>query len=85
MIFAANAVLHGLPGFADLAAGRATDAIDNRWYAVDDELLARELAAEVECQRSALELIARAAQDRAAWRSGAPAWLVATLRDGPTY
>ena len=114
VIFAANAVLHGLPGFADLAAGRATDAIDNRWYAVDDELgphwnpapaspdcsvlssciesapddfvagdlAARELAAEVECQRSALELIARAAQDRAAWRSGAPAWLVASLRDG---
>ena len=84
VIFAANAVLHGLPGFADLAAGRATDAIDNRWYAVDDERLARELADEVECQRSSLELIVRAAQDRAAWRSGAPGWLVTALRDGPT-
>ena len=84
VIFAANAVLHGLPGFAELAAGRATDAIDNRWYAVDDGRLRRELAAEVDRQRSSLELILRAGADRAAWRSGAPGWLVAALRDGPT-
>ena len=84
VIFAANAVLHGLVGFAELAATRATDAIDNRWYAVDDELLTRELAAEVDRQRSALELILRAAQDRAAWRAGAPDWLIAALRGGPT-
>jgi len=83
VIFAANAVLHGLPGFAELAAGRATDAIDNRWYAVDDERLATELRAEVNRQQSALELIVQVGQDRAAWSSGAPDWLVAAVRDGP--
>lgn len=83
VIFAANAVLHGLPGFAELAAGRALDAIDNRWYAVDDEALARESAVEVHRQQSSLEMILRAAQDRAAWSSGAPGWLVNALRDGP--
>lgn len=80
VIFAANAVLHGLVGFAELAASRATDAIDNRWYAVDDDLLARETAAEVDRQRSAVELILRAAADRADWHPGAPGWLITALR-----
>lgn len=83
VIFAANAVLHGLPGFAELAAGRATEAIDNRWYSVDDERMKREMSAELTRQQTALELILRAGQDRQAWRSGAPDWLVAAVRDAP--
>lgn len=78
--FAANAVLHGLVGFAELAAGRATDAIDNRWYGVDNDRLAAEVERETHRQRVALELILAAAPDRAAWSSGAPASLLTALR-----
>jgi len=80
-IFAANAVIHGLIGFAELAAGRATDAIDNRWYGIDDARLARELELETGRQHRALELITAASGDRRAWSSGAPATLLAALRD----
>ena len=79
-IFAANAVLHGLVGFAELAAGRAMDAIDNRWYGIDDDRLASELELETRRQHSALELIAAASGDRRAWRSGAPVTLITALR-----
>lgn len=80
VIFAANAVLHGLVGFAELAASRALDAIDNHWYAVDDDRLEQELAAEVDRQRSAMALIVQASSNRSDWRSGAPDWLVTALR-----
>ena len=84
-IFAANAVLHGLVGFAELAAMRATDAIDNRWYGTDDELLAREVERETQRQVAALELISSASKDRAAWGSGAPAALLTGLRAGDRW
>lgn len=80
VIYAANAVLHGLVGFAELAASRAIDAIDNRWYGVDDDRLTRELEAEADRQRSALQLILRAGPDQPAWHSGAPDWLITALR-----
>jgi len=79
-IFAANAVLHGLPGFAALAAGRALDAIDNRWFGHDDGRLEAETQAELRRQASALQLISGAAHDRDSWRTGAPADLIAALR-----
>lgn len=80
-IFAAEAVMHGLVQFALLAASRATDAIDNRWYGVDDTRRATEIEAEVDRQRTDLQLIDRAAADRAAWSNGAPAELITRLRD----
>jgi len=79
-IFAANAVVHGLVGFAVLAAGRATDYIDNRWYGADEKRLVTDTKAEVVRQRSALDLIVESAQDKAAWRPGAPKGLIAALR-----
>ena len=79
-IFAANAVLHGLVGFAELAAGRATDAIDNRWYGIDDDRLASELELENRRQHTALERITAASGDRREWRAGAPASLLTALR-----
>jgi hypothetical protein len=79
-IFAANAVLHGLVGFAELAAGRATDAIDNRWYGIDDDRLASELELENRRQHTALDRIIAASGDRRAWRAGAPASLLTALR-----
>ena len=79
-IFAANAVIHGLVGFAELAAGRATDAIDNRWYGVDNDRLVGELELETRRQQRALELIAAAGGDRRAWSSGAPVTLITALR-----
>lgn len=82
-IFAANAVLHGLPDFAQLAAGRALDAIDNRWYGIDDRRLELETQAELHRQRSTLALITDAAGDRAQWRDGAPATLIAEIRALP--
>jgi hypothetical protein len=44
-----------------------------RWYAVDDDRLKRELAAEADRQRSALQLILAAGADQVSWHSGAPA------------
>jgi len=79
-IFAACAVTHGLAGFAELAASRATDAIDNRWYGIDDDRLAREVELETQRQFAALELITAAGRDRAAWGSGAPGNLLTALR-----
>lgn len=79
-IFAANTVVHGLAGFAVLAAGRATDSIDNRWYGIDEKRLVTDTQAEVVRQRSELDLIVESAQDKAAWRPGAPTGLIAALR-----
>jgi len=79
-IFAANAVLHGLPGFAELAAGRALDAIDNRWFGIDDRRRNAEKQEELQRQRSTLQLITGAARDRNTWRTGAPADLIAAIR-----
>lgn len=79
-IFAGNAVLHGLPGFAELASGRVLDAIDNRWFGVDDGRRNLEKQQELQRQRWTLQAISKASGDRAAWRQGAPADLIAAIR-----
>lgn len=78
--FAANCVLHGLVDFALLAAGRATDAIDNRWYGIDEPRLRAELRRERDRQAADLAAIVHAARDREAWRPGAPPALLESLR-----
>ena len=80
--YAANAVVHGFPDFAVLAASRATDAIDNRWFGFDDERLRVELHGEIDRQTNDLAAIVRAATRQADWRNGrgCPADLVDSLR-----
>lgn len=78
--YAANAVLHGCVDFALWSANRATDAIDNHWFDIDEEQLLREITVEVERQRTDLRRIADAAKDEPAWSGGAPTELIATLR-----
>lgn len=79
--YAANAVLHGCVDFALWAANRATDAIDNQWFDLDEGRLLDEITFEVERQRADLRRIADAAAGATSWANGAPPTLIEALRE----
>jgi hypothetical protein len=78
--FTTSCVIHGIVDFALLAASRATDNLDQKWYGKDEERRQSEITREIRRQAADLDAITAAARTNPHLNQGVPADLITQLR-----